>query len=232
MFTITIKSDLDKLSRTLTDLQRKQLPFATARALNETIKVMEAETIKLMQNRFDSPTKWTLGAFRTIPATKARQTATLLLKDRAGGSDVANEYLRLQEQGGTAKPMPPRFGTGSGQALVKPVGLKLNAFGNLPFKALQKAKAKPNTFIGKVNGVGGLWQRPKPFKAPRGKARAMDGAVAKFRGRLKLLVRFQPSRSYTKRFGYRKNVEAVARRTFVAAMPAALAYALRTARPR
>lgn len=215
MFTISVRSDLHKLAATLTDLQRRQLPFATARALTATVKAMEKDTRALMARNFDKPTAWTLGAFRTIPATKASQRAVLTLKDRAGGTEVANEYLRLQEKGGAAKPMPPRFGAGAGQALVKPVGMRKNAAGNLPFKALAKAKAKPNTFVGTVRGVGGLWQRQ------RGKA-----------GGLKLLVRFQRTRPYSPRFGFRESVDDFARAAFAREMPVALAYALRTARPR
>jgi hypothetical protein len=219
MFEINFKSDFDKLSRLLTDFERRQLPFATARALTALAGDAKAGAIQQAQSAFDRPTPWTLGAFRTIPATKDSLTAVLLLKDRAGGTEVANEYLRLQEQGGTATPMPSRFGgLGKGRALVSPTKVaRLNSYGNLPFRALATLRAQKTAFIGPVRvksgkTIYGVWRRKTK---PKG---------------LTLLIGFNDRQSYKARFGFRDRVQQVAADRMAKRMTDALQQALLTAR--
>lgn len=73
--------------------------------------------------------------------------------------DIAAEYLEPFEFGGEHKL--------NSRALLNPKNIKLNKYGNMPRNKLSQLKAKPNVFVGEVNGVDAVWQRRKPMKAKR-----------------------------------------------------------------
>ena len=73
------------------------------------------------------------------------------------------EYLRYQIEGGTRTP--------KGTAIAVPTSnVKLNRYGNLAGGQgrIKRLLAKKNTFQGTINGVAGVWQRPKRGKRSRG----------------------------------------------------------------
>ncbi|WP_444452562.1 hypothetical protein ACTTAI_16300 [Rhodobacter capsulatus] len=93
-----MRIDLDDrlLRRQLTNLERAQLPYAGAMALNDTAK----DALKHIQDRmkveFDRPTRFTLNAFMVWRATK--KTLEAQVKERP---DVGpRHYLKVQEAGG------------------------------------------------------------------------------------------------------------------------------------
>jgi hypothetical protein len=52
MLTVNVSSNYKKLSRSLDGLGRKQLPFASAKTLNETMKAVEKYTVARTYQRY------------------------------------------------------------------------------------------------------------------------------------------------------------------------------------
>ena len=195
-FAVNIRHDVFKLRDQLDDFAKRQMPFATARALTTLASLAKTDVIAALPQRFDRPTPFTQRGPAITVATKSRLRATVYIKD------IQAQYLALQETGGTRQ--PPK------QALIVPVDIKLNAYGNIPKGQLAKLKGKPNIFVASVNGIGGFYQRLPGDK-------------------LKLLVRFTPQATYKPRFGYHALVEATVTRNRTAVLRSALTNALRTA---
>ena len=77
--------------------------------------------------------------------------------------DKQAEYLRLQIEGGTRTP--------SGRAIAVPTSnVKLNKYGNLTGAQgrIKRLLNRKDTFQGEINGIAGVWQRPKRGKRSRG----------------------------------------------------------------
>ena len=65
-----IKGDLKPITKHLTKLQKKQMPFAAATAINDTLKqVVKAEQMQIVK-RLDRPTPFTVKAFKIKWAKK------------------------------------------------------------------------------------------------------------------------------------------------------------------
>lgn len=123
------------------------------------------------------------------------------LTSRVFLKDIQREYLRLQVTGGTRSPKKV--------ALVLPAGVDLNAYGNIPRGKIKALLARKDVFSGKVRGVGGIWRRTN--------------------GRLKLLVAYEPTATYQRRFPFgaiaRQTIERRLLPNFRAALAAAIASA-------
>jgi len=128
----------------LTDLERNQLPFATALALTETAKLAKQAIETAMPTVFDRPTPYTLDALRLIPATKQRLEARVWIKDEADGAAPASRWLTPEVYGGPRNDkrseallkargiLPP------GKFVVPGKGMKLDRYGNVGRGQLQK----------------------------------------------------------------------------------------------
>src|SRR5262245_39031822 len=100
MIRLDVRSNIKQLTQGLTQVQREQVPFATALALTRTAQVMQAAQITEMQRVFDRPTPFTLNALFVSPATKRRLEASVYFKDFAPKGTPAGKYLRPQIMGG------------------------------------------------------------------------------------------------------------------------------------
>lgn len=206
MFTLSVKADIRKVAKSLDDVARKQLPFARAQAINATAeKVRIAERDNLLEV-IDGPTPFTLNSVAVKRATKSNPVALVYVKP------VAAAYLLPYEIGGKNKL--------NSKALLKPVGAKVNQYGNLPRNLVKRIASKQNAFIGKVqtkNGVvDGVWQRTKKT---RGK-----------RAGLKLMVKFEDAHDVRQRLDYRGVARRVVAATFRGELDRAIGKALATAR--
>lgn len=205
---LSIKADFDAAERMLSDLGRKQLPFATALALNDTAGDVKLAEEAEIERTFDRPTPFTKRALYLRRASKNRLVA------RVGVRRIQAEYLRLQVTGGTRRP--------AGQALIVPVGARLNKYGNLPKGALSRLKARKGVFVAsrrKAKTAGkapGIYQRTR---ARRGQP-----------GGLKMLVAFEPRATYRARFRFGPLAMTEGRRVFEGHFVARLKQAIRTAR--
>jgi hypothetical protein len=195
---ISVRSNVKQLQKRLGNLEQRQLPYATALGLTSLAhRVKDAETEALPQV-FDRPTPFTMRAFGVVPARKNTLTAIVFARP------VQARYLAPFEDGGAQL-------VGRGRRVRTPVGISLNAYGNIRAGAIRRGAAKPNTFVGHVKGTGGLWQRMPA-------------------GRLKLLVAFTRPKSIAPRLGYRARAEQIVRTWFETDMSTAIRRALQSAR--
>lgn len=207
MFDISVRGDVRALERQLSDLAYRQMPFATAQALTSLARIVQAGEQQAMTSIFDRPTPFTINSVGVKAARKDNLQALVFVKD------IAAAYLEPYEEGGVNKL--------NSRALLKPVNIALNQYGNMPRTKLAQLKAKGNVFIGKVKGKGGqeidgVWQR---VKAAKGKPAG-----------LKLLVRFADAHPIKQHLDYRSRAEQLVRSNFNREMGRALAKAIATAR--
>jgi hypothetical protein len=141
------RADFRPMTRALDDLGKKQIPFAAARALNDTAQAAQIRVKRELPSIFDRPTPFTLNAIGIERASKSKLQARVFVKDKQAA------YLEVQETGGTKTPKK--------RAFLLPRGLRRNQYGNMPKGAVASARAKPTTFSGTVGGVPGLYQRMK-----------------------------------------------------------------------
>ena len=204
MPTVRLSADVRRVERQLSDIARKQLPFAVAKAVNDVaFQVQRAERDNL-KRVLKNPRPFTQRSVVVEKATKARPTATVKIRP-----EVAR-YLAPYEFGGTHE-LP-------GKGLLNPKGVRLDQYGQLTRGKVKTLAAQRNVFVGTVQTekgpVKGFWQRAGGRKG----------------GRLKLLVRFGEALPVTKRLNFRVTAQDAAKRAFPAALRAALDRALATAR--
>lgn len=83
---IQIRTNAAALLASLSDVQKRQLPFITAVALTRSgqdVKTAEESAIRTI---FSNPTRWTQNSLFLRPATKTNLTASVGFKDYASGS--------------------------------------------------------------------------------------------------------------------------------------------------
>ncbi|MFL9918835.1 hypothetical protein PQR75_26325 [Paraburkholderia fungorum] len=206
MLTLSVQSDIRKVSRALDDLARKQVPFATAQAINATAERVRLAEQENMRKVLDAPTPFTLGSIAIRKATKSNPVALVYVKP------VAAAYLLPYEIGGTNKL--------NSQALLMPINAKVNQYGNLPRNLVKRLSAKPNVFVGKMQTkagvVDGVWQRTK-------KTRGKQAGV-------KLMVKFEDAHDVKQHLDYRGVGARVVKASFRIELDKAIAKAMASAR--
>ena len=203
---LDIRADFDRAERLVSDLARNQLPFAMAMALNDTAEAVKDIEETELPLALDRPTPFTQKAFYVRRASKTRLTA------RVGSKRIQNEYLLRQAVGGSRSP--------KGSALVVPVRQRLNKYGNMPRRALARAKARGDVFVASRRGGNARHLPPGIYQRQRGRS-----------GGLKLLVAFEPRAFYKPRFQFHaramNRARSVFQPSFVRRMRAAIASARR-----
>lgn len=207
-FDISVRANVKEITRTLSALAYKQISFATAQALTALAKEVQADEIKNIASTFKQPKPFTQKSVGVQGARKDTLTATVFVRP------IAAKYLAPYEDGGNHV-MP-----GTSRAILNPKNIRLDKYGQLPRKVLQRLKARPDVFIGpvktKAGKVNGIWQRiPAKKKLP---------------AHLKLLIRFGDALAVTKRLNYRSRAKAIVDRRFNAVFGEAISHALATAR--
>ncbi len=74
---INIKSNIKEVTKGLSSIQKKQIPFATMLALNDTAFALHKTYKKQTTQKFDYPTPFTQKAFRVDKAKKTNLTAVI-----------------------------------------------------------------------------------------------------------------------------------------------------------
>jgi hypothetical protein len=143
---LSIQSNIDQFERSLSSIEREQLPFAISLGINETLSDVKEAEERLLDIRLDRPTPFTKRGLAVKRSTKRS------LKGRVFFKSIQAGYLQRLESGGTRYP--------KGRAIPVPVKQRRNKYGNMGRGAIQRLLAKPNVFSGTVNGVPGIWQRP------------------------------------------------------------------------
>ena len=211
---ISVVADTKKLTKHLNRIQRKQIPFATSKALNDVAFDCRSFVQKSLPRKLDRPTK---GIISSVQLEKSKKKNLVAIVGFAGlgfratkWSESPAKIMRRHIQGGTRSaknnPIPV--------PIVK--NIKLNKFGNLPRTKIKTLLGKPDKyFSGKPKGRdAGVYERIKT-KNKRG---------------LKMLVNFEKSTQYESgRFPLRKIVEAAVRSKYRKRFDVALRNALKTA---
>ncbi len=211
-------STLKDLSRQLKQLQ-KQIPFATAQAMTSVVRDIAAAQKVALGRKLESPTPFTVNSVGSAGARKNNLRAKVFVRD------VAAEYLEPFEFGGEHKL--------NSQALLNPKNIKLNKYGNMPRNKLSQLKAKPNVFVGEDNGVDAVWQRRKPKKAKKKRARRSANGTRRPKRKQrapKLLVRFGDALPVTPTLDYMNRSRSMAAGLMPGALSRAIEEAIRTAK--
>lgn len=184
-FAISVDADVRALTKSLTRLQKDQLPFAISQALTATAKLAQGAEKAALPEVFDRPTPFTINSVSVKGARKSDLEARVFVKD------IAAAYLEPYEFGGDHKLI------GRGKTWLNPKDKALlNQYGNFSRNALQRLEARPDVFVGTIKtksgeSIGGVWQRPANIKAIKrsGKRGVALRGVNKS-DHLKLLIRF------------------------------------------
>ena len=99
MFSIDVKDTVKEARLKLVGFG-KQVPFAVAKALTSTGKIVKAEEIKEIKRVFDRPTKRTISSVYLKWATKANLTAKVWIVDYAYKGTAPVKYLYPEVHGG------------------------------------------------------------------------------------------------------------------------------------
>jgi hypothetical protein len=124
--------------RTLTELERDQLPYAAMAAANETGFAVREQWAAAMPQVFDRPTPLTQKAVLIRKATKQTGAAEIYIRDEASKGTPPAKYLQAQVAGGERrlKGSEKRLQAGgflpAGSFAVPGAGAELDAYGNIP----------------------------------------------------------------------------------------------------
>lgn len=151
---VEVKNNIKEVTKGMSDIQKKQIPFATMLALNDTAfalqKTYKAQTVQ----KFDKPTKFTQTGFAVQKAKKSDLTALVFVTKKR------EDYMKLEIDGGVRHP--------KNKSIIVPnknnsSGLGKYESGNLTKGAVSKInKQKAKYFFGvpKGNqGSEGIWER-------------------------------------------------------------------------
>ena len=155
---ISIRVDTSAVTRYLTTLQRQQIPFATATALNDVAFTAQASERAAIGAFFKHPRPFTKRSVMVTKATKLLQSATVFIRP-----EVA-KYLAPYEYGGVH--VVP------GKEQLIPIALRLDQYGQLTKPTVAKLNAmahdpKSGVFFAEIHGVRGYWMRPKVRRGTR-----------------------------------------------------------------
>lgn len=230
-----IRSNVRDVSRWLDDVQKKQLPFATALAMTKTAQDVKAEEIAVMKRVFDNPTPYALNALAVKPAKKTNLIASVAFKEFAGKGTPAKRFLNPEVHGGARsqksheRQLAPYM---AGKRFTSPAqGYARNKYGNIPggtyTRILSHLRVNPDAA---QNVTGSKRSRAK---RANGEFFGIKGTgVFERRGGRKIrpvLIFTRPPR-YTKRFPFYETAERVVKQRFNVNFEIAWQRAMATAR--
>ena len=248
---ISINNNVSDVVRRISRLS-KQADFAFVKALTRTAFAVD-EHLKLeMRQVFDRPTPYTLNSNKVKPATLARPTATVFVKDKSysGKGYGADDYLFAEVHGGQRrtkafeKALQSHGWMPAGTFAMPAAGARLDAFGNMSRGQMVQILSQL-----KIQRTGGYESRASNSAASK-RTRRRQGvtyfAVKQTRGKLKAgiyyrkdfaqgsaikpVVIFVGKASYQVRFKYDEVAAYWAKRNFEPFYKEAMDHALRTAR--
>jgi hypothetical protein len=210
MIALNVKSNIKEFTRYLTGIQKKQVPFATARALTWTAKDAQKHLQDAMPTTFNTSRKWWL----------AKQPTGIKIKTATKLHLVAEIYttayfLQLHEEGGIKIPyesrgiliptaLTPKYGRKSGGATKVLAGKKiLRRGGRSTGSPITRAKS----------GMRGVFRRKGKKRLP-----------------VELLYSYVPTAKIKPRLHFKSRAGQKAALTFNANFKRSLSLALKTAR--
>ena len=155
---ISVKSNIKQFKKGLSKLEKKQLPFATSRALNFTGNEFLRHLKQRAKEDFKGgATANTLKAFKVTKSIKGIRHNIKYSTKKDLAVDIflpewAEKYLKYQIQGGTRKKERNHI-------FIPTRNTNLNKYGNIPGKQGKLAGKMKNTFTAEIKGIKGLWKR-------------------------------------------------------------------------
>lgn len=245
---ISVKGDIAEVSRYLTSIEKKQIPFAARLATKKTASHIAYKTMPAMMTRvFDRPTTWTKRAFYAYQP-KGVLEAYVNIKDGVtrtpgrGGKigTPAFKYLRTQIAGG-------RRGEKSHEKKLRALGIlgpdeytvpgddmPLDRYGNMRRSWYSKILADvQGRDVGIDQGYGQATTKrgkKKFFYSPNLRPRGIYQRFGRGGRSLRVALLFVKSPDYRPRFDFDGIAKRVARTRFRREFNLALNRALRTAR--
>ena len=195
---LSVHSNTKQLTAHLNRIQRKQIPFATAKALTQTAFDVKRTLQNALPRRLDRPTKGIINSVQVDKATKYDVTARVGFAGLGFGKTAWKEspakIMRRHIKGGTRYP--------NKTAIAVPVKQRTNKYGNLPRNKISTLLANTTKyFSGTPKGMSnaGIYERQKKklkmLVAWEPKATYQGGRFP-FKGIVKLSV----AKNYRKRF--------------------------------
>lgn len=236
MISVSVKHDLRGLTRHLNEIERKQLPFAASKAINEAGWETRKDLIDEGRKVFHQPKTWTLRQIKYIKATKRDLRAVIYIDIDAdkiypqqihGGARAEKRYEWLLRRKGIlpqgmftvpATRLQNRAGNISASNLNKIIS-GLGAFTEAGFTAnrtARSARKKTNRYFVST-GTGRTSHLAKGIWEITGRG-----------GRIRPAILFIDSPTYTKRFDFYGHARRRFNVHFRAAFPRALARAVAT----
>jgi len=231
---ISVKPDIKAATRRLTAVQRKQLPYATSRALNDTAFDGMHHARKMAKRLLHKPIGYTIRGIRYSKSNKRNLRSTVFINEWPDKGTAQAKYLKAQIVGGSRATKGSerafrRAGILPSGKYLAPTKKYMNAAGNIKPGVMQmvmsqlkafseqgytanatnKTLAKKNTKFFLIPGVGIF-------------SRARRGPEA--------VLLFIDKPNYKARFPFPKIVERRARRVFPAKFRKRMAEAVRTAK--
>lgn len=210
---LTIKlKDPKKIGRFLSDVQKKQLPFATALAITNTLYRAKEGVEQQLERDIDRPTPFTKRGFRVQKADKRNLTGRLFIMP------IQRSYLEFQIFGGIRRPKGTALALPPAKSM--PGDVRKDAYGNVPRSQRAKQLLAKGAISTKIGNVAGVWQPPKKTKT--GKVRKGS--------RMALKLAYVKQATYRPRFRFFERGQAEINKHFTSEFQKAFARAMRSAR--
>ena len=233
---LSVHAETKALTKHLNFIQRKQIPFATSKALNDVAFDARSYVQKSLPRRLDRPTKGLISSVRVDKSKKKNLVATVgfagLGLQTTKWSESPAEIMRRHIKGGVRTPKSAHHRIPSD---TKGGGMKLNKFGNIAGKKAKLQKMignKDQFFSGVPKGDysqqdAGIWER-----TPRNSKRATGAKAKKWAATGKIVQRiaYEPFTKHKAIYPFKKIVTLAINKNYRKRFDAALTKALATAR--
>nr|BAR36688.1 hypothetical protein [uncultured Mediterranean phage uvMED] len=151
---IDIRTNIKEVTRGLTRIQKKQIPFAAANALNTTAFSMHKALKKQTKQKFEHAANYTQKAFRVDKAKKKNLVAYIYVHE------TREDYFKYQVDGGVRPPKNTAIVIANDKNAND---IRQHPSGNITKGAYNKLKKdKKKYFFGKPKGnqgSEGIWER-------------------------------------------------------------------------
>jgi len=233
-FELDVRGDLDRIQRSLSRLERSQVPFATAVAMTRTAQDVQAAETRLLRQRLDRPAPFTVKSVRVRPARKRDLRAWIWIRDEATKGTAPVKYLAplIYGQRRHAK----RYELALQRAGVLPRGwytvpgedARLNRYGNITAamitKILSDIRASPDPLQNRSN------KRARFFVMVKA-GRPLGIYERTGKRRIKSWLHFvSGAPDYSKQLPFHRTADRVTRKRFLPRFRRELAKAIKTAK--
>lgn len=223
----------------LTEIEKRQLPFATMTALNRVAVAVKAAEVDAMRAQFDRPTRFTLNSLFIKPAKKGKLEAKVWVKDYASKAQAPTWWLLPEVMGGargqkrSEKLLAGRGILPGGKSLMPGQGMKLDAQGNVSRGQMQKILsglgAQGDKHANSTDSRRSAGNRKRFFVLGKG-ANALGIAERTGKGRMQMVLAFAAAPTYDSRLDFFGIANRIVRQRLPAEMRQALNEAVLSAR--